>query len=294
MPAIVPRAEWGARPAKSVHRIPTPTPRLWVHHAADDRQGAAAVRAHQVFHQNTRGWADIAYSFLIGNDGTIYEGRGAGVAGGHTAGDNTRSHAICLLGNFDNRAPTPQSLDSLVWLARHGTDRRWWVPTLGGHRDAPGASTACPGRHLYAALPGVRARLAAPVPTVPQEDPHMSAEDVANLHKAVRSDLLRLASFVMGGRTNAVFNHQTVQDAADNEPGIANITSLNEIEDLLDQGRLELIAAAGAIGAGVGKVDPAEVARHILAGLDPAAIAAAIPDTFAGEVVDELHRRLAG
>ena len=128
---------------------------------------------------------------------------------------------------------------------------------------------------------------------IDQED-HMSAEDVANLHRAVRSDLLRLASFVMGGRTNAVFNHQTVQDAADNEPGIANITSLNELERLLDQGRLELISAAGAIGAGVGKVDPAEVAKHILAGLDPAVIAAAIPDTLASEVADELAARLAG
>lgn len=188
MPAINSRSEWGARPAKSIHRIPTPTPRLWVHHAADDRQGAAAVRAHQAFHMDTRGWTDIAYSFLIGNDGTIYEGRGAGIAGGHTAGDNTRSHAICLLGNFDNRAPTKQALDSLVWLARHGTDRRWWIPTLGGHRDAPGASTACPGRHLYAALPGIRARLAAPAPAPPPAALPVHQEDDDTMLHIIRGD----------------------------------------------------------------------------------------------------------
>src|SRR5690606_41224448 len=116
MPAINSRSEWGARPAKSIHRIPTPTPRLWVHHAADDRQGAAAVRAHQAFHMDTRGWTDIAYSFLIDADGRIFEGRGPGVAGGHTAGDNTKSHAICLLGNFEHRHPTPAALDALVEL----------------------------------------------------------------------------------------------------------------------------------------------------------------------------------
>src|SRR5690606_5031661 len=108
---------------------------------------------------------------------TIYEGRGAGIAGGHTAGDNTRSHAICLLGTFDNRAPTKQARDSLVWLARHRTDRRWWTPTRGGHRHAPGASTARPRRHLYAALPGIRARLAAPAPAPPPAAQPVHQED---------------------------------------------------------------------------------------------------------------------
>ena len=82
----------------------------------------------------------------------------------------------------------------------------------------------------------------------PQEDPHMSAEDVANLHRAVRSDLLRLASFVMGGRTNAVFNQRSVEDL-DDVPGLADVSSLNELERLLAQPRLELISAAGVLGA---------------------------------------------
>src|SRR5690606_32125478 len=123
---IITRAQWGARPPRSVHRIALPTPRLWVHHSADDRQGIAAVRAHQAFHMDSRGWSDIAYSFLIDADGNVFEGRGAGVAGGHTAGDNTKSHAICLLGNFETRHPTPAALDALVELARHGRDQGWW------------------------------------------------------------------------------------------------------------------------------------------------------------------------
>lgn len=174
---IITRAQWGARPPRSVHRIALPTPRLWVHHSADDRQGTAAVRAHQAFHMDHRGWSDIAYSFLIDDHGNIYEGRGPGVAGGHTAGDNTKSHAICLLGNFEHRHPTPAALDALVELARHGRDQGWWVPTLGGHRDAPGASTACPGRHLYAVLPLIRERVNATRPPAPAAKPPAQEDD---------------------------------------------------------------------------------------------------------------------
>jgi hypothetical protein len=146
-----------------------PTPRLWVHHTGDDRQGDAAVRQHQAYHMDVKGWQDIAYSFLIGDDGTIYEGRGAGIAGAHTEGDNSQSHAICLLGNFEGRMPTARALGALVDLARHGLDRGWWIPTLRGHKYAPGAATACPGRLLDMQLPAVRAL----VNTPPQEEDDM-------------------------------------------------------------------------------------------------------------------------
>lgn len=161
---IITRAEWGAKPPKYRNSIRTPTPRLWVHHTADDRQGPTAVRAHQTFHMNTKGWSDIAYSFLIGDNGEIFEGRGFRIAGGHTKDDNTRSHGICLLGNFDRRKPTNASLRSLIELATYGRNTGYWIPTLGGHKDAPGAATACPGRHLYAVLPAIRNRVAHPPP----------------------------------------------------------------------------------------------------------------------------------
>jgi hypothetical protein len=163
MAVIVSRSGWSARPPlRDPTPIETPTPRLWVHHTGAEQHGAQGVRDIQRYHQASKGWNDIAYSFLIDDDGTIYEGRGAGVAGAHTEGDNSSSHAACLMGNFDERPPTAEAVASLVWLARHGRDAGWWVPTLGGHRDAPGAQTACPGAHLYPLLPGVRERVAAP------------------------------------------------------------------------------------------------------------------------------------
>jgi hypothetical protein len=189
---IVPRSEWGARAPRAVTRITLPTPRLWVHHTAGSERGAAGMRSIQDFHMDGRGWNDIAYSFVVDDaDGTIYEGRGAGVAGGHTEGDNSRSHAICVMGNFQDRAPHPRTLQSIVELARHGRDVGWWVPTLGGHRDAPGASTACPGGQLYAALPGLRSGL--DLPELPLEDDDMLSDDAKDwLRKLVADSETRI------------------------------------------------------------------------------------------------------
>jgi hypothetical protein len=158
---IIPRSEWGARAPRSRTRITTPTPRLWIHHTGAEERGAAGMRAIQRYHMDTKRWQDIAYSFVIDDStGAIYEGRGAGIAGGHTQGDNSRSHAICVMGNFQNRAPSAATLWSIVQLAIYGRAKGWWVPTLGGHRDAPGASTACPGQALYIRLPGLRSQVA--------------------------------------------------------------------------------------------------------------------------------------
>jgi len=154
---LVTRAEWGARPPRYVNRIATPTPELWLHHTAgagDD--GPADVRDIQDYHMDVKGWSDIAYSYLVDDDGTVYQGRGAGVAGGHTEGHNTISHAICAMGNYETQTVGPVLLDAIRRLGAAGRDRRWWPGRFtGGHRDASGASTACPGRLLYAQLPNL-------------------------------------------------------------------------------------------------------------------------------------------
>lgn len=172
---IVTRAEWGAKPARSRHVIDTPTPRLWLHHTAGAESGAAGMRNIQTFHmaptsQGGRGWSDIAYSLVVDpRTLTVYEGRGIGIAGGHTKGDNTESHAICVMGNFDKLHPSGSLLRLLADLVRHGREQQWWGELTGGHRQAPGASTACPGRFLQAAIPEIQALSRASVP-VPRED----------------------------------------------------------------------------------------------------------------------------
>ncbi|HMG43935.1 MAG TPA: N-acetylmuramoyl-L-alanine amidase [Acidimicrobiales bacterium] len=190
----VSRAEWAARaPTSAFFPMPSlPTPRLWIHHTGTEQHGARALRDIQRYHQVTKRWKDIAYNFLVDDDGTIYEGRGAGIAGGATAGDNTRAHALCLLGNFENRPVTAAAWRATVDLARHGRDRGWWKPTCGGHLDAPGASTDCPGRYLYARLADLRHEIVsgpAPTPALIEEEPP-EMPDVRLLDCAGRPALL--------------------------------------------------------------------------------------------------------
>ena len=56
------------------------------------------------------GFVDIAYSFLIGGDGVVYEGRGWNTEGGHTCGFNKQSYAICFIGNFADELPDKLAL----------------------------------------------------------------------------------------------------------------------------------------------------------------------------------------
>ena len=98
---------------------------------------------------DTRGWSDIAYSFLVHQNGDIYEGRGWGIAGGHTRGYNFVSHAFCFIGNAENIAPTAAAEASIAWLIDEA-ERKYGSQLVQGHRQA--ASTACPGRYLYARI----------------------------------------------------------------------------------------------------------------------------------------------
>lgn len=146
---IISRAEWGARTARQRIQISVPTPELWLHHSAGSEFGDSGVRRIQNFHMDQRGWSDIAYSFLVDRFSLeVYEGRGAGVQGGHTSGHNTISHAICVMGNFEVQTPSAGLISTLGELIRFGHGQGWWPAQLtGGHRDV--RSTACPGINLY-------------------------------------------------------------------------------------------------------------------------------------------------
>lgn len=185
---IVTRAEWGAQRATSRTVIDTPTRRLWLHHSAGalDANGNGVwwddVRGIQNFHMRPvsdggKGWSDIAYSFLVGG-GQIFEGRGVGIAGGHTKGDNTGSHAICLIGDYSWMTPKQEDLQAIAWLMGHGKAQGWWGDLTGPHRDAPGASTACCGVNLIACIPDLHHIASAPTPDPIQEDDEDMAKQI--------------------------------------------------------------------------------------------------------------------
>jgi hypothetical protein len=196
-PDIVTRAEWGAnesvkRTGGSCRRHFYDVQQLFVHHTAGsnfDNNPKATMRAIYWYHTVRRGWCDLGYNFVIGQNGKIYEGRwarkyrpwerhssedprGRAVSGAHVANFNSGSVGVSLMGNYDNAPIRPAMRRSLArllaWeadrhnlppLGRHtyrnpetGLTRR--LPYIAGHRDA--GSTACPGRRVYAALPEIR------------------------------------------------------------------------------------------------------------------------------------------
>lgn len=144
---VVSRAEWGAAPARSRTSLRAARVRLLVlHHTTGSYAGPETVRAIQKFHQGPqRKWSDIGYNFLVGPDGTIFEGRGWSTVGAHARGRNSESVGVAFIGDGSREVPLAAQR-SIVWLAEEA-DRRFGRLERVGHRDV--GATACPGQALY-------------------------------------------------------------------------------------------------------------------------------------------------
>ena len=162
---IVSRSEWGVLdytqpgsigtvPGIVVHHTDTPPTAAW-DGAPESIQGR--VNSIDNHHRNnvenpdgTRGWSGgIGYHFLIGTDGSIFEGRLTGWIGAH-AGDIGKNHyiGIAVIGSyhpasqfFDPDQPTPPQpqLNTLFWLIRK---LRRDIPTI---EDIVIHHDRCPG-----------------------------------------------------------------------------------------------------------------------------------------------------
>ncbi|XP_078310961.1 peptidoglycan-recognition protein SC2-like isoform X2 [Crassostrea virginica] len=151
---IYSRDSWGARHPKSFSTFHTPASLFFVHHTAgnechDFNSCASTLRGIQNYHMDTRGWSDIGYSFLVGQDGNIYEGRGWHHVGAHTQGYNSRGFAASFMGNFMTHLPNAASLNAVKNLIACGIQKGFISHSyhLYGHRDVK--TTECPGDRLY-------------------------------------------------------------------------------------------------------------------------------------------------
>lgn len=204
-PRIVPRAQWGADPLVTpATNIPVPTAELWLHHSAGEQFGAQGMRLLQAFtlHRPDAHYSDLEYSFVVDHaDCSVYESRGPGRNTAATYLHNGTSHAICVMGNFQNDPVSPQLVETLANLVAWGYEQGWWpLGFTGGHRDASGNSTACPGNHLEAVIPEINARAAAihagpvvnpPHPPGPGPTPVPLEDDVDLFVNAKSRDPLR-------------------------------------------------------------------------------------------------------
>ncbi|WAR05964.1 PGSC2-like protein [Mya arenaria] len=138
------RSEWNARDATSQTTLQTPVSKVFIHHT--DTPTCTDMASCK-----TR-WNDIGYSFLVGEDGNVYEGRGWSNVGAHTQNFNNIAYGVAMIGSYGSRLPNANALTAVKNLIACGIQLGKIQSSyqLYGHRDA--GQTSCPGNQLYAEI----------------------------------------------------------------------------------------------------------------------------------------------
>jgi hypothetical protein len=127
---------------------------MTIHHTAvvlgNNVNAPARLRQHQHYHQDSKGWIDIAYHLSVDRNGNIYQLRDPLLVGDTaTSYDPTGHFLVVCEGNFDEEEVSEEQLNGAA-LAFAWAAQQYNIPTdkLAGHRDAS-SDTSCPGASLY-------------------------------------------------------------------------------------------------------------------------------------------------
>ena len=226
-PEYIDRETWGEPLDLSntnSDRDPMDVTHLVVHHSASEHDvddWAAVVRTIHGWHVDGNDWADIGYQWLVGEDGSMFQGRAfhseeeENVTGDHIGGQNTNALGFCVIGNFDvdDNFPTEDALDGLYHLLAWRADLAdidvldsstkvemdEETEHIGGHRDYN--PTQCPGDNLYDELDMVREETAEFMDTIeeyhiPQDDHELGFESLADAFEFFNTTEPEAASIV--------------------------------------------------------------------------------------------------
>lgn len=122
--------------------------RLIQHHMAHTSWTVEQVHN---YHRDGNGWLGIGYSYWIGFDGKIYEGRGRNIGAHAGANWNGISYGIGYQGNFETQQMTDAQLVSGAWLnAKLIREEGLTVDAIVGHGTRFGgtSSSLCPGKNF--------------------------------------------------------------------------------------------------------------------------------------------------
>lgn len=150
----VSRSAWGAR-SSNCSGAHTPN-RITVHHTVtpnnDSMSMPARMRQIQSYHQNSRGWCDIGYHFLVGQDGKVYQGRPERRIGAHAANANSNNAGVSFIGTFTSVAPSSAMMNAGARILK-GLSSGYGIALnrtkVKGHRQVGTTATSCPGNALY-------------------------------------------------------------------------------------------------------------------------------------------------
>lgn len=153
---IIPRHEWGAR-APLGPPMTLPVAEANLHHSMSQLTSDPLADMRAVERIGVQRFGRFSYSFAYHRPSrSLLVGAGDTI-GAHTAGRNSRSLGLVLIGNYDTLPLDDIAVqdlgEALRWLVHTGRLRPDFV--LRGHRDHK--ATACPGKHAYARLGDIRA-----------------------------------------------------------------------------------------------------------------------------------------
>jgi len=151
---IIPKSSWMGKQFRVFFHALVPhsttIQRITIHHTAtpQSKNTPASLRGMQRYHQQEKGWADIAYHYLIAADGKIYEGRNAAYIGSSSTDyplDNNLM--IALIGNFEKYPASAQALSALKNLVLNRLANYQLEPAV-VYTHGEQVDTLCPGRYL--------------------------------------------------------------------------------------------------------------------------------------------------
>jgi N-acetylmuramoyl-L-alanine amidase len=157
---VIPRADWTSKgPNLMQIRVMGGVNKLTVHHTAGEmetdgwKRTALELERIREFHSGVkvtdRGWADIAYHFVVDRAGRVWQARPLAYQGAHVKGHNENNLGIVLLGNFEVQSPTAAQLVSLGGFI--GFVRKLYaIPLKEVHTHGELGMTSCPGKKLQA------------------------------------------------------------------------------------------------------------------------------------------------
>lgn len=124
--------------------------RITIHHTAtpQGKNARLSLRGIQRYHIMEKGWADIAYHYLIAADGKIYEGRNAAYVGSSSTDYKLDNNVmIALIGNFEKYPPSVAAMSSLKSLVVDKLINYKLKPEV-VYTHGEQTDTLCPGRYL--------------------------------------------------------------------------------------------------------------------------------------------------
>lgn len=174
--SIIARSVWGAKPAS----LPSigmrlPATQVYIHHSVTPVTSDPYTDMRTIEAVGLQRFGQFSYSYNIHpHDGEILEGCGL-MRGAHTAQRNSTSFGICWIGNYEERAPKVQQIESTRWLIAWLTRAGHLVPGADILPHSSVYATACPGHNIMKVLDVIKVPWEAPMPEEQQQRVKVSA-----------------------------------------------------------------------------------------------------------------------